>query len=99
MLDFSNIEGFDWDKGNDQKNEKHGVTTTEAEQVFFNRPLLVLMDEKHSYSEARYHAYGKTNEGRFLQIAFTLRSNGTKLRVISARDMSTRERRRYDEEP
>ena len=99
MLDFSKVEGFDWDKGNVQKNEKHGVTPSEAEQVFFNWPLLVLEDEKHSQGEERYHAYGKTNEGRSLQITFTFRSNGTRLRVISARTMSARERKRYDEEP
>jgi len=96
MIDFDKIEGFDWDAGNARKNDKHGVTQSEAEQVFFNEPLLLLLDTKHSESESRYHAYGKTHGGRLLQVAFTLRVNGTKLRVISARNMSPRERRVYE---
>lgn len=98
MIDFSLVKGFDWDKGNTEKNVKHGVTKMEAEQIFFNHPLLVLVDQKHSQSESRFHAYGKTMEGRLLLVTFTLRSNGTLLRVISARNMSARERKRYHEE-
>ncbi|NLI30929.1 MAG: BrnT family toxin [Nitrospiraceae bacterium] len=96
MIDFEKIEGFDWDAGNARKNEKHGVTQAEAEQVFFNEPLLLLADEKHSDRESRHHAYGQTNEGRLLHITFTTRLNGSKLRVISARAMSARERRLYE---
>lgn len=97
MIDFAKVEGFDWDEGNARKNEKHGVAQAEAEQVFFNEPLLALEDVKHSESEAWYHAYGRTNEGRLLQITFALRFRWMKLRVISARTMSARERRTYEE--
>jgi uncharacterized DUF497 family protein len=96
VIDFDRIEGFDWDAGNARKNEKHEVTQAEAEQVFFNEPLLLLADEKHSELESRHHAYGRTNEGRLLHITFTPRANGTKLRIISARTMSIRERRLYE---
>lgn len=93
MIDFTKITGFNWDDGNSRKNqEKHGVTQAEAEQVFFNEPLLLLTDEKHSGNEARYHVYGKTNSERKLHIAFTLRERSTKIRVISARDMHKKER-------
>ena len=97
MLNLTRITGFDWDDGNSRKSEeKHGVSQGEAEQVFFNEPLLLLLDDKHSQREARYHAYGKTNDGRKLHIAFTLREHDTLIRVISARDMHRKEKMIYD---
>ena len=89
--------GFDWDDGNARKNNKHTVSTAESEQVFFNAPLLLLADEKHSDREARFHALGKTDPGRLLHIAFTLREAQTKIRVISARDMNRKERVIYEQ--
>ena len=97
MIDFRVIAGFDWDEGNSRKNhEKHNVSQAEAEQIFFNDPLLLLLDEKHGNEEARYHAYGKTDKDRKLHIAFTLRAGNTLIRVISARDMHRKERVTYD---
>ena len=88
------FEGFDWDEGNVTKNwESHRVTQQEAEQVFFNRPLIVTDDVKHSRTERRYYVLGQTDEDRALFVAFTVR--GERIRVISARDMSRRERRVY----
>ncbi len=78
--------------------EKHHVSQVEAEQVFFNAPLLVMEDKKHSGNELRFHALGVTDQGRCLHVTFTLRVQKTKLRVISARDMSRRERRIYEQE-
>jgi hypothetical protein len=92
MIDVARIAGFDWDGGNASKNDKHGVSTAEAEQVFFNAPLLLLADEKHSRQEARHHALGRTDAGRLLHLAFTLRGSGSLIRVISARDMHRKER-------
>lgn len=97
-MDFKIVEGFDWDSGNARKNEKHGVTQAEAEQIFVNDPLLILPDDKHSLGEPRFQALGKTNDGRLLHVTFTLRSNKTKIRVISARSMHVKERRRYEQE-
>lgn len=98
MMNWVNITGFDWDAGNARKSaEKHGVTKAEAEQVFFNQPLLVLSDEKHSNEEQRYHALGKTDGGRSLHISFTLRSHNTLIRVISARDMHRKEKLIYEQ--
>ena len=97
MVDLSKIIGFDWDDGNARKNhEKHNVSQSEAEQVFFNESLLLLLDSNHSRIEARYHAYGKTNDARKLHIAFTLRARNTLIRVISARDMHRKEKVIYD---
>jgi len=65
-----------------RKNEQHGVSMSEAEQVFFNMPLLVLPDPGHSDAESRFHALGKTIDGRRLHITFTLRRDGELIRVI-----------------
>jgi len=89
--------GFDWDEGNTSKNWlKHKVTPTECEQIFFNQPLMVQGDPRHSKRETRYYALGKTDLKRTLFVAFTVRNN--LIRVISARDMSRKERRVYDNE-
>ena len=69
----------------------------EAEQVFFNSPLLVLPDAKHSEAEPRFHALGKTNEGRKVHISLTLRDGGQFIRVISAWDMHRKERTVYEQ--
>ena len=84
------------DAGNARKNEKHGVTQSEAEQVFFDPRLLVVADSEHSLGEARFHALGVTIGGRPLHITFTLRVAGTRIRVISARDLHRRERQIYE---
>jgi uncharacterized protein len=97
VIDLDKLEGFNWDTGNARKNEKHGVTQAEAEQVFLNEPLFITPDEKHSGSESRYRALGETAIGRQLTIIFTLRRAGTLVRVISARDMNAKERKLYEQ--
>jgi len=92
MIDLPAILGFDWDDGNARNNDKHGVSQSEGEEVFFNQPLLLLEDARHGGQELRYHALGKTHEGRRLHITFTLRKHSTLIRVISARDMHRKER-------
>ena len=97
MIDLAKIAGFEWDDGNARKNEKHGVSTAEAEQIFFNDPLLFLTDVLHSQREPRFHALGKTDEGRLLHITFPLRYAGSLIRVISARSMHRKERTIYEQ--
>lgn len=97
LVNLDSVEGFDWDAGNARKNDKHGVSAAEAEQVFFNTPLLLLEDTGHSQQERRLHAMGKTEGGRGLHITFTLRQSGTLIRVISARDLHRKERAIYDQ--
>ena len=98
MLDFDRIVGFEWDEGNARKSEeKHAVSQAEAEQVFFNEPLLIADDVLHSQEELRFHALGKTDNGRLMHLTFTLRQTGTRIRVISARTMSRKERAHYEE--
>lgn len=87
--------GFQWDAGNATKNLiRHRVAQCEAEQLFFNRPVLVAPDYAHSSREPRFAALGRTNDERLLTVVFAIRS--MRIRVISARDMSRRERRLYE---
>ena len=95
MFDFDSLVGFDWDEGNKQKNwEKHQVDYRECEEVFFNKPLLIGDDPNHSSQEQRYYALGRTDIGRTLFLVFALRNN--KVRIISARDQSRKERKIYE---
>ena len=97
MIDFDHITGFQWDIGNAYKsNEKHAVSQGEAEEIFFNQPLLIAGDEKHSLGERRYLALGITLVGRLLSVVFTLRKRATLIRVDSARPMSRKERAFYE---
>jgi uncharacterized protein len=95
LEELSRCEGFDWDVANAPKIwERHEVSPGEAEQVFFNHPLTAVVDSKHSDTEPRFLALGQTDSGRRLFVAFTIR--GRNIRVISARDMSRRERQEYE---
>jgi uncharacterized DUF497 family protein len=97
MIAFERVVGFEWDAGNSRKSaEKHAVSRAEAEQVFFNEPLVVSIDVAHSRLESRFHPLGRTDEGRCLHITFTLRAHGTLVRIISARDMHRKERSIHD---
>lgn len=97
MIELASIEGFEWDDGNARKSlDKHDVNQAEAEQVFASQPLLA-EDVRHSQDEARYQALGVTVTGRHLHVTFTLRDNGKKVRVISARDMKRKERTAYEQ--
>ena len=99
MVRWEQVVGFQWDDGNARKSaDKHGVTQAEAEQVFFSEPLLIVADPRHSVHEPRLHALGRTDEGRRLHITFTLRGAATRIRVISARNMSRKERARHAQE-
>ena len=89
---WPDIDGFQWDDGNASKNwTRHEVSQTEAEQVFLNRPLVIAGAPFRK--EPRQFAFGHTDAGRLLTVAFTVR--GSRLRVISVRPMSRRERRGY----
>ena len=89
--------GFQWDKGNSEKNcEKHKVTQNECEQVFFNIPLIITDDFEHSVKEKRWYLLSQTDSDRFLFIVFTIRKN--LIRVISARDMNKKEKDVYYEQ-
>lgn len=93
---IENCEGFEWDDGNSNKNwHLHGVTDGECEDVFFNLPLIIAADKAHSNAEKRFFALGRTDANRRLFIAFAVRNK--LIRVISARDMTKSETRKYAE--
>jgi hypothetical protein len=86
--------GFQWDDSNSDKNwSRHGVSQLECEQIFFNQPLLLASDPKHTGHEVRFFALGRTEALRELAVVFTIRDK--RIRVSSARPMSRRERREY----
>lgn len=88
------LVGFNWDAGNLLKNwSRHRVLPSECEEVFFNRPVLMMNDPVHSRAEARYAVLGQTNTQRLLTVVFTVRRGA--VRVISARPMSRKERTLY----
>jgi len=91
---FTGALEFDWDFGNINKNQnKHGVGTDECEEVFFNKPLLIKIDDEHSKNELRFSALGRSNDNRYLYLVFTIRNS--KVRIISARDQSKKEKPIY----
>ena len=91
---LANCIGFEWDQGNSTKNwDKHDVSTWECEQIFFNKPIIVKRDRRHSEKENRYYALGRTNMGRLLFAVFTVRNE--RIRIISARDMTSAEMEMY----
>ena len=95
ITEFKQIVGFEWDDDNIDKNSvKHGVENWECEQVFFNEPLIVFDDPKHSQFEKRWSVFGKTDVGRKLTVIITVRNR--LIRVVSARDMSQKERKYYE---
>ncbi len=86
---------FEWDKGNIDKNfKKHKVTNLEAEEIFRNKPLIIIDDATHSLVERRFIAHGITSKKRNLTIIFTLRER--KIRIISARIQDKKERKIYE---
>src|ERR1035438_10164871 len=92
---LENCIGFDWDDANIHKNwERHRVSLEEAEDVFFQEPLVIRSDLGHAKSEKRHYALGQTGAGRRLFVAFTVRRK--LIRVISARDMSRNETEAYE---
>jgi uncharacterized protein len=87
--------GFDWDDANARKNsERRQVTPEDAEDIFFNEPLVVRSDVRHSKLEKRYFALGQTVAGRPLFVVFIVRRK--LIRVISARDMNRNETETYE---
>ena len=93
---LENCEGFEWDDGNSGKNwHLHRVTDAESEEVFSNEPIVIVRDSSHSSFETRYAVRSVTNSGRRLTVIFAIRN--ALIRVISARDMTRREERSYEE--
>lgn len=94
------VLSFEWDEWNSTKSwVKHRVSAKEQEQAFFTKERIILEDKKHSQLEKRFLLYSKTNKGRRLIIAFTIRTidKQQKIRPISARTMNRKEAKLYEE--
>jgi len=91
------VAGFDWDAGNLQKCLKHGVTVADIESVFAGQ-VMVSPDPAHSAFEDRFKAIGKTANGRYVFLIFTLRGHSSErlIRPISARFMHQKEIAHYE---
>jgi uncharacterized DUF497 family protein len=93
---LKNCEAFEWDEGNIDKNWiRHRVSRWECEEIFFNKPLIIAEDRKHSQNEPRYYALGRTDQNRFLFVAFAIRQK--LIRIISASDANKKESKKYEE--
>ncbi|MEK7580854.1 MAG: BrnT family toxin [Patescibacteria group bacterium] len=95
MANIPSPIAFEWDQGNIDKNlNRHDVRDREAEEAFHGSFDLIFEDVKHSLKETRYMILGETRENRRIAVFFTVRND--KIRIISARDMSKKERRDYE---
>ena len=91
---LTDCSGFEWDTYNADKIwNKHHISISECEQIFFNIPFIIADDVEHSQYEKRYYTLGRTDEKKLLFVVFTIRQD--KIRIISAREMSRKERRLY----
>lgn len=96
MIIIESPTEFEWDLGNSGKNfEKHNVSDEECEEVFFDSQKKIFKDTPHSGDEARYILVAGTKVGRVLFVVFTIRNK--KIRVISARDLKRKERKKFYE--
>jgi uncharacterized DUF497 family protein len=87
---------FTWDPDKAAANlAKHEVSFEDASTLFRNPLAKVLPDPTHSQQEQRSLIIGHSADGRLLLVVFT--ESGDRLRIISARDASARERREYEE--
>jgi uncharacterized DUF497 family protein len=74
---------------------KHGVGRSEVREIFSNKPFVRFMEKGHRDHENVYAAYGKTDAGRRLIVFFIFKSDGQAL-VVSAREMTVKERKHYE---
>jgi len=94
MLDFRPYEGrwFDWDAGNRQKCQKHGLSARDIESIF-QGPVSVFPDPEHSGEEERFIGIGKTEKHRSVFVVFTLRRKDD---VVLIRPISARYKKEID---
>jgi uncharacterized DUF497 family protein len=93
------FDGFDWDRGNRAKCQKHGLSIARIESLFV-RPLAIIPSAADSQEERRFCAVGQTGDGRRVFLVFTLRRKGDRqlIRPISARYMHKKEIESYEKE-
>lgn len=87
------IIGIEWDTGNCNKCQKHGVSIAQIEEVLTNPCVQILLDGKHSNTEQRFWVIGSLSIGRSVFLVTTLHyyADGIYVRPISARFMHRKE--------
>jgi uncharacterized protein len=86
---------FRWDSNKDRANRrKHGVSFEEATTVFGDPLAMTISDPDHSVAEERFATLGRTVAGRLVVVIHTEQEDI--VRIISAREASTHERKRYE---
>jgi uncharacterized protein len=88
---------FEWDKKKAEANHtKHGVSFEEAITVFGDPLARIFDDDEHSFEERRNGIFGRSDKDRLLLISFTERIDDT-IRIISVREATPTERRKYED--
>jgi uncharacterized DUF497 family protein len=88
---------FEWDSRKDRANrKKHGVSFSEAMTIFGDRTELMIADPEHSDDEERLISIGLSHKNRLLIVVYT--EQGDRIRLISARRVTRREKTQYEKD-
>jgi uncharacterized DUF497 family protein len=88
---------FEWDNKKDRANQKkHGVSFSEAMTIFGDRTELMISDPEHSDDEERLISVGLSSKKRLLLVVYT--EQGDRIRLISARRVTRREKTQYEKD-
>ena len=87
---------FEWDASKAASNErKHGVTFEEAKSVFYDDFAIQFFDDQNSELEDRFLLLGHSNQSRILLICHCEQESSDRIRIISARKATVKERKLY----
>jgi uncharacterized DUF497 family protein len=75
--------------------KKHHVTLREVRQALLNNPRIRLAEKGYTEGEDVYAAFGQTFGGRYLSVFFIFKPSNNIAIIITARDMSQKERKAY----
>jgi len=91
------INGLIWiDEIIEKLLRKHNVVQGEVREALRNNPHFRFVENGHRPGEHVYAAMGRTDAGRYL-IVFFVRKQDKRALIVSARDMTAAERKRYAE--
>jgi uncharacterized DUF497 family protein len=96
---YTFIVVFDWDSNKNSENiEKHGISFEYAQEIFLDPMHLSVLDERFSYFEERWITMGATENGEVIVVAhlYFVEEPEERIRIISARHATPRERRQYE---
>jgi uncharacterized protein len=88
---------FEWDEIKNRSNyKKHGIWFEEAQTIWADSESVEFFDPEHSSNEKRFIRIGHSMKGRVLLVVFCERTEGSTIRIISARKATTQEMRAYE---